>query len=578
VRADWRAETPGCTAIVDRPYFSASAFPAWFVNITDFATPGRRQVAMDVSGYARVPERGLFVMEVGGGMAVTGRIGSQEVSSTDGRPMLAALDAGVHRVDLHGTLTGDDWRLVPTLNGRDAFSATSFTTMAPRTIDRAAVVFRAVDVALVVMLLGAWMVTVALAYRASPALLAWCAASAGVLAAVGVTGRFERIAVVLLAGAVLVPVAEPHRNLRGGLLLVGVPWLVLIAARSLPQIAHVTAYSNDDWLAYQVAGYRIFMNGFWLEGGSRVFDYQPLYRWMSGALHLVFGDSSVGETYWDAICLLLGASVAFVLVDRAAGFRWAVAAAVGTLATFWLGTIWYFVGRGLSEVAAAGWGFVAALLLLHARATDGRLAVRLAVLAGVFAVLMFYTRLNHLPFAVILIALPIPVTVPSRWRDAWQQFTSIDVRVSAAYLGTFAAGVALFATRTWWYSGVFSILYGTSLKYNDTGLRLTTIAHPEVWGKIWHSLRALVWMNEPPSPDPRAALVVAGVLLSAAALLQVPKANRLPLSIALVTIGACVSSFLAHTHNYPGRMSIHLAPFAVAMTMTAGAKLFERGA
>src|SRR5882672_6084482 len=128
------------------------------------------------------------------------------------------------------------------------------------------------------------------------------------------------------------------------------------------------------------------MSGFWLEGGSRVFDYQPLYRWMSGALHLVFGDSSVGETYWDAICLLLGASVAFVLVDRAAGFRWAVAAAVGTLATFWLGTIWYFIGRGLSEVAAAGWGFVAALLLLR----DPRIRPAAAAGAAVLAVLMFY--------------------------------------------------------------------------------------------------------------------------------------------------------------------------------------------
>jgi hypothetical protein len=43
-----------------------------------------------------------------------------------------------------------------------------------------------------------------------------------------------------------------------------------------------------------------------------------------------------------------------------------------------------------------------------------------------------------------------------------------------------------------------------------------------------------------------------------------------------VTLGACVSSLLAHTHNYPGRMSIHLAPYAVAMTMTAGARLFGR--
>src|SRR6185312_7254618 len=286
---------------------------------------------------------------------------------------------------------------------------------------------------------AAWIVAIAREYSDSPAALAWCVAAAGVLAAVGVTGRFERMSVLLLAAAVLVPIADAHRNLRGAMLLVGVPWLALIAARSLPQVAHVTTYTNDDWLAYQVAGYRIFMNGFWLEAGSRVFDYQPLYRWITGALHLVFGDSSVGETLWDAVCLWLGAAVTFLVVDRVAGFRWGVAAAAGALATFWLGTIWYFVGRGLSEISAAGFGFIAALLLLRHR----RDQIGAAVLAGAFAVLMFYTRLNHLLFAFFLLAL----------------LAEFDVRSAAAYVTTVAAGVALFAARTWWYTGVFSILY-----------------------------------------------------------------------------------------------------------------------
>jgi hypothetical protein len=153
---------------------------------------------------------------------------------------------------------------------------------------------------------------------------------------------------------------------------------------------------------------------------------------------------------------------------------------------------------------------------------------------------------------------------------------SIDMRGAVMYLGTFAVGVALFAARTWWYTGVFSVLYGTSLKNNDTGLRLNTFFDASVWSRVWHGLRALAWMNEPPSPDPRGLLVAAGLLLSVAALLQLPKVNRLPLSIAIVSVGACVSTLFAHTHNYPGRMSIHLVPFAVAMTATAGARLLGR--
>ena len=48
----------------------------------------------------------------------------------------------------------------------------------------------------------------------------------------------------------------------------------------------------------------------------------------------------------------------------------------------------------------------------------------------------------------------------------------------------------LFAWRTWFYSGVFSLLYGTSLKNNDTGLRVSTVGSLIVWKRIAHSLSA----------------------------------------------------------------------------------------
>jgi hypothetical protein len=191
--------------------------------------------------------------------------------------------------------------------------------------------------------------------------------------------------------------------------------------------------------------------------------------------------------------------------------------------------------------------------------------------AAVLAVLMFYTRLNHLIFGLVLVALMLPATIPAAGRQLLTAIRRLDRRPALAYIATFAVGVGLFALRTWWYTGVFSLLYGTSLKNNDTGLRLSTIASPEVWSRIAHGLSCLVWMNEPPSPDPRALLVVAGALLSVLALLQVPRFNRLPVSIAVVTIGATLSTFLAHTHAYPGRMSIHLVPFAVAMAIVAAA-------
>ena len=114
--------------------------------------------------------------------------------------------------------------------------------------------------------------------------------------------------------------------------------LVLRRVIARPGRPLLTAYSVDDWLAYQIAGYRIYMNGNWLEGGTPAFDYQMLYRWITGGLHLVFGDSSVGEIYWDASSLLIGALLAFHLAHRHAGFQWGIAAAALMLATMTLST------------------------------------------------------------------------------------------------------------------------------------------------------------------------------------------------------------------------------------------------
>jgi hypothetical protein len=406
-------------------------------------------------------------------------------------------------------------------------------------------------------------------WHSEPALLAWSALAAAAMAIAATNDGIARLAAVALIAAAAVPVAPRHRNLRAAFLLLGVPWLAFFAVRAIPDIGAFTAYSHDDWLAYQVAGYRIFMGGYWLEGGSTAFDYQPLYRWISGALHLVFGDSSAGEIIVDASALLAGALLTFWIVKATAGFRWAVAAGAAVLMTFSIGTTWYFVGRGLSETIGAGFGFLAAFMLLRGRL--GRPSSIAA--AGVFAVLMFYTRLNFGAAAVTLAALLLPLSVTtSIGRTTIDRVRRVRFWTVAGYGGVIAAGVLLFMSRTWWYTGHFSVLYGTSLKNNDIGLRADTIADPAVWGRIRHSVASLIFMNEPPHFDVRALFVVAGMLVVLLGAVQVPALRRLPLALTIVTLGACLSALVVHTHNYPGRMSIPLVPFACAAAFT-GAKL-----
>jgi hypothetical protein len=575
VRADWRGDAPTCTFIVDRPYATSAAFPAWFTNFTDFLDrsdrvgirldESSRHFTLELNGAITVQEGGRFSIGLDRDMVLTGEIDAVRVESSGGATVDVPLNAGAHKVALRLAMTGNRWKLVPTWNSGDAFGNAALTVGPPRATDRwLAPVLKNSTVGVVAVFLLAWLGSVLARYAREPKLLTWTVAASAVLAVMAVSGRGERAAGLLLLGAVAVPIGASARNWRGAMMLIGIPWLAFFVVRALPQIGQVSLYSVDDWLTYQVAGYRIYMNGFWLEGGNQVFDYQPLYRWITGGLHLVFGDSSVGEVYWDAACLLAGGLVAFTLVEAIGGFRWAVGAAAATLATFTVGTIWYFVGRGLSEIAAAGFAFFAALAIMRA---GGRLTV--AATAGAVAVLMFYARLNQLLFALFLAALWLPRDVDAAWRTLLRAVARLDPRPLGVYFVIYASGVALFALRTWWYSGVFSLLYGTSLKNNDTGLRWWTVGSLAVWQRIAHSVSALVWMNEPPGPDPRALLIVGGMLLSVLALLQVPRIVRLPASVAIVTVGAGVSALIAHTHAYPGRMSIHLVPFAVAMSIVA---------
>jgi hypothetical protein len=149
----------------------------------------------------------------------------------------------------------------------------------------------------------------------------------------------------------------------------------------------------------------------------------------------------------------------------------------------------------------------------------------------------------------------------------------VSWKAAAAYLGVFALAVGAFMTRTWYFSGHFSLFYGTALRHNDTGLRPWHVFDSEVWSKVGHSLMGLVFMNEPPQPDARSFVMVAGVVIALLAIVQLPIANRIPAGLLLVTIGGALGAFLAHSHGYPGRFSVHLVPLASALTAIAASMM-----
>ena len=235
---------------------------------------------------------------------------------------------------------------------------------------------------------------------------------------------------------VLVPAPWRVRNRRGRFLLIGIPWLAYVVAINGHQVGRWTLYGvGNDEFQFQRFAYRIFMQQYWLEGGQVTFWNQPLFRWIAGALHMLFGDSSVGQVYWDAAGVVVIALFAYRVVAPVNGFAMGLVAAILPFAMFLLGPARQFVGFGLSEISSAGLIYLAALFAMRRRAVD-------ALAAGILVTLGFYTRLNNFPMAIAVAAFALPLAVPARalWRPrAW--WPLVQWRFAIAVFASLAIGL-----------------------------------------------------------------------------------------------------------------------------------------
>jgi hypothetical protein len=553
LRADWRAPDPSCSAIMTRGYGELAEFPAWFFNLPPpneswpqpLDLPPAATVGMTVRGFFRAPRAGAIRFDTGPDGVATVAIDEQAAVA----PVERGMTAGLHRVSINATLTGDRWRLVPTWKGGDVFAAGLATVTRPRTIDLLVRPWGAwIPPLLATLLLGAWFAS-AVRRTGEPWAIAWALVSSSAFVALVFWGRQEwaRAAVPALMLAGLVPTSARLQNRSGAFVLIGLPWLAFVAASASHAVGRFVLYgSGNDYWMFQRYAYRIVMQGYWLEGGSPTFWFQPLYRWIAGLLHMIFGDSSVGEWYWDGACLLTGSLLTFCLVSRFAGFRWALTAAVLPLAIFVLGTPRYLIGLGLGEISSMGLLSAAALCALRSR--HG--AMRWAVVAGVLATLGFYTRLNNLPMA-----LGTAVLALGHGRRWW--------RTGATIVSVVGLGVLLFAWRTWHYTGVFSIFYGTQrdlLSIWQPSLPLTTILQ-----RMAGSVMMVLTVNDPARFDVVALPVLAGALVAVLAIVRLSRLRTIPVAPVLYFFAAISGALVTRGSAYPGRFSMHILPIACAL-------------
>lgn len=575
VRADWFSHEITCSAVMTRGYPSDGAFPAWFINLAPASfisaprpeeRPPLMTVAADVTGYLQPSSPGALALRVGADTRARVVVNGRDVTA-EALGAGAALEPGLHHVSIASELSGSAWALVPTWNGRDLFRSTIATREPPRRLDRFVRPWgRYVAAVFVLAILGVALRALVADVRHGT-VLAWVAlVPAAAALAQAVSPSALRWFSVLPLALVLLRLPPRAQTMPVALLLVGSAWLSLAAAAGWESIGEFTLYSGgDDWWMFQRYAYRIFMQGYWLEGGQPVFWFQPLYRWIAGALHMVFGDSSVGELFWDAACALVGAAFAFEVTRARAGYRWGVVAATTTLAVFGLGPTWYFFGRGLSELSSMGFVYGAAIMAIRARP---RHSLTMALGAGSLAVLAFYARLNNLPMALGVACFAWPLAAEAGTLRAPRTWIAAASRpVVAGVLVAMCAGVYLFAARTYYYTGRFDMLHGT-----QAGLL-------SLWGtgggvagwtaSVMDSILMAVTLNDPARFDVRALPVMIGVAAAALGLAGVRPFSKLPLGASCFCLASLAGSLVARGSAYPGRFSIHVIPAAVAIAACA---------
>ena len=560
VRTDWLSPDPACSAIATRSFVEERLFPVWL----PFSFPAAKAATPSGNKSPGTVAQLTISGTLDGDDA--GQLGVRAAPSVDAK---TSLDGREARID--ATLNADqNWILVPTWNGEDLFSSATTTVSPPSTLDRIVRPWaKWITFALVAALfaLVAWRTAAAIGEWQ---VLSWIAASAVAGAMVGarLPERWWHYALLLLAAACVLRVPDRWRNIRGAFLLLAPSWLALnivdtFRDQGFGRMDFISP--GDDFWWFQFAAYRIYMEGFWLEGGELAFWYQPFYRWIAGALHLLFGQSQVGENYWDAVGVLVIALFSFDAVRRARGFRWGVAAGVLALAAFVSGPGYIFIGRGLSEISSAALIYLAALLVIQAREEK---SMRLVVIAGVFAVLGVWTRLNNMPAALGIAVFAWPLTEPAAtvWKPkAW--VANIWYPPLVVIPAAIAVGMTLFAWRTWYYTGVFSIFHGTQAA--SLALWKSGMPAGEVARNMLDSVLMVATTTDPPAYHNGALPIMAGAVLSLVALIGAGWLGRLPLPLIGFTLAAFSSALVARGTAYSGRFSIHVVGATVAVVMCA---------
>jgi hypothetical protein len=307
--------------------------------------------------------------------------------------------------------------------------------------------------------------------------------------------------------------------------------------------------AGDDWVAYQAYARNIFVGGDWLRATEGPFTMQPLYRYIVGFYHWLFGQSVFAQNIADIWCIL---GAAFIIAFFAAKFRVSASIIFIACITYFsinlIGAFRYHLGKGLTESHAMIFLVLCAWFLYKAR-EGGTKPIVLATLFGIFG---YWTRIDHLG-AVVCVAFLLlePVNGPTGgWKDYWGRL-QLEWKKFAIYWGFGIISVLLICFRNWSLGGAFFV---SNINHANFTMDLERASYFVI-------LTGVEWGNIPPISG---FIVMLGVLVALFTLIWRPKPLlNFPLSLGIIFVGLLAPYAVLWTNGYLPRWSTHILPLSV---------------
>jgi len=248
---------------------------------------------------------------------------------------------------------------------------------------------------------------------------------------------------------------------------------------------------------------------------------------------------------------------AYLTVARLRGFAWGMFAALIPLVMFLVGPALEFVGFGLSEISSASFIYLACFFAMRNRGAD-------AMVAGVLVTLGFWTRLNNLPMGIAVAAFALPLaTATGDWWRIPRWLPLVRWRIVVAIAAVLIVGCLLFSWRTWYYTGVFGLFHGTQRDF--LAVWKPGMTFREAVPAMISSVMMVVTGQDPPRFALHASPLVAGGLISIAAVLGIRGFRDAPLPVVAMFIAGLSGALITRGWGHEGRFSVHLYGSAASL-------------